>query len=131
MDERKRFRLLWKALDGRRRGEVRRHAWLGRQAADPETAWYVTMFTGQFTRLSWLYVGAGILWIALGTVTIVLMRDRGVDQPFAFGVAVLQVITGLVYLGLLAMYRRAYRVNEAVAVRPGGFEGSAASTATG
>lgn len=120
VDERRRFRLVWKALDRGRRWEVRRLAWLGRRASDPETAWFVKMFTEQFKRWSAVFVGAGLLWIALGTVTIAVMRDRGVDQPFTFGVALLQIITGLAYLGLLPMYRRAHRVNEPVAVPPGG-----------
>lgn len=111
---------MWKALDARRRAEVRHNAWLGRQASNPETAWFVTMFTDPFVRWSWLYVAAGLLWITVGTVTIVLIRNRGVDRPFAFGVAVSQIVTGLVYFGLLAMYRRAHRVNEPSAARPGG-----------
>jgi hypothetical protein len=99
--------------------EVRRHAWLGRPAPDPETAWFVKMFTEPFRRWSAVFVVAGLLWITLGAVTVVVIRDHGVDRPFAFGVAVLQIITGLVYLVLLAMYRRAHRVNDAVAVPPG------------
>jgi hypothetical protein len=31
----------------------------------------------------------------LGTVTIVLIRDGGVDRPFAIGVAILQIVAGL------------------------------------
>lgn len=120
MDERRRFRLLWKALEGRRRGEIRRHAWLGRQASDPETAWFVKMFAGQVALRSGLFVVAGLVWIALGTTMIVVIRDRGVDRPFAFGVAVMQIFTGLLFFGVLAMYRRAHRVNEAIAVPPGG-----------
>jgi hypothetical protein len=56
----------------------------------------------------------------LGTVTIVLIRDGGVDRPFAVGVAILQIVAGLVDLGLLVMYRRANRVNESAAVPPRG-----------
>jgi hypothetical protein len=49
-----------------------------------------------------------------------VIRGNGVDAPFASGVAVLQIVTGFVYLGLLAMYRRAYRLNDPVSVPPGG-----------
>jgi hypothetical protein len=36
-------------------------------------------------------------------VTIILIRNLGVDRPFTFGVAVLQIVAGLVYFGLLAL----------------------------
>jgi hypothetical protein len=119
MSERTRFRLLWMALDRHQRFEVRRHAWLGRRAPDPETAWFVARFTDQFVRWTWVYVAAGLLWIALGTVTIAIIRDRGVDRPFTAAIAVLQIVTGLLFFGLLAMYRRAHRLNRPVAVEPG------------
>jgi hypothetical protein len=46
MDERWRLLLLWKTLDRRRRAEIRRYAWHGRQASDPETAWFVKVLAG-------------------------------------------------------------------------------------
>jgi hypothetical protein len=119
MDERRRFLLLWKTLDRRRRGEIRRYAWLGRQASDPEAAWFVKVLAGALStggRGSVLAVGS-LAWIALGAVTIVLIGN-GVDRPFAFVVAILQILTGLLGLFLFAMYRRARRVNEPIAVRP-------------
>jgi hypothetical protein len=121
VDERKRFMLLFRTLEPRRRGEIRRLAWFGRQAPDAETAWYVKMLTEGVTT-AWrgaLLVGIGLLWVAVGTVTIVLISDRGADRPFGFGLAVAQIVVGLLGLALQMMYRRARRVNEPIAVPPG------------
>jgi hypothetical protein len=42
---------------------------------DPETAWLVARFTDQFVRCTWVYAMVGVIWIALGTVMIAVLRD--------------------------------------------------------
>jgi hypothetical protein len=49
MDEQERFLLLWRTLEPRRRGQIRRLAWLGRRAPDPETALVREMLAGGLT----------------------------------------------------------------------------------
>jgi hypothetical protein len=52
-------------------------------------------------------------------VTIALIRNNGVDRPFAFVVATLQIVAGLLGILRFAMYRRTWRVNAPIAVPPG------------
>lgn len=122
MDERKRFRLLWKALDRQRRGEVRRYALLGRQATDPETAWLTAMFAGKGVGL-WadvVYLGVGLLaWIVPGTVALVLVVGRRGFPVWVLLWPLGQIVTGIVMLWLLLNLRRARRLNISVAVPPG------------
>jgi hypothetical protein len=120
VNERKRFRLLWKALDSPRRWEVRRHAWLGRKAEDPETAWFVMMFVDQFVRWSALVVVAALVWVGLGVLTLAIIRRNAVDVPLSVAVAIEQIVVGVLTLAGLMMYRRAHRLNASVAVAPGG-----------
>ena len=63
---------------------------------DPETAWFVKMLAGGLTT-AWrraLLVAIGVLWLALGTVTIVLITRRDVDRPFVLALEIGQIICG-------------------------------------
>ena len=67
MSDRRRFWLLWKALPRARRWEVNKLAWLGRQASDPETAWFVTQVARGRLRARWFVLVTSLVSVGLVT----------------------------------------------------------------
>ena len=99
--------------------EIRRCAWLGRQAPDPQTAWFVKIVTEKFTKWPVVVIGIAVgLWlIARGVIWFVTMTDA--HRPVGVALAFAWLIPGFLNLTLLATGRRAHRLNEPKARMPG------------
>jgi hypothetical protein len=108
----RRFGLVYRTLDFKGRMRVGMLALLGRRAADPETAWLVSMFALQQLRLRWLRVVIGIALVGFSIWAFVQTR-----APAAL--LVLQFSAGVLFLASLWTHSRAVRVNEPIARAPG------------
>jgi hypothetical protein len=123
VEDERRFRKLWKALDRRRRWEIIKLAFLGREAPDPDTAWFVVTL---IRRSPWgrarIWLRGLVLAIASGTgVGLVMAAMYG---RLGFKISAL-VNAGLLLIGAFAFavtsrtFPRALQLNEPIARRPG------------
>jgi hypothetical protein len=122
VDERRRFRLLWKTLDRRRRWEVGKLAFLGQEAPDSESAWLALRL---IRETPWGRMG---LWVQLlivaggfatGVVLWILLVPRG-GGWFQVFVALLMLAGSVWLLVQTFTFRRAVRLNRPIARLPAG-----------
>ena len=112
----RRFGLVYRTLDFKSRMRIGMLALLGRRAADPETAWLVSMFALQQLRLRWLRLVIGVALVAFSVWAFAQTHASS-------ALLVLQISAGVLFLASLWTHSRAVRINEPIARTPGTKEG--------
>lgn len=108
----RRFWLIYRTLDIKRRMRVGMLALLGWRAPDPESAWLVYKFARQQLRLRWLRLVIGVAFLAVSVWAFAQIHRLA-------ALLVVQFSAGIVLLGSLWTHSRAVRVNEPIARAPG------------